>query len=357
MRSVLVAPIGEHPVIITATADALARASVTIEEIHILCPAEEMIKLGAEWAQEELLDGHNNVQIHDLPFVDANSEPAAREYLQILAYVLKKCEDNADEVHLLLAGGRKNMSALTGLVTQFFPCVKKMYHLLDKHEKDPLRRNFFSVEELTEWSNEKRQARMHPSAEDVIFFEVPSPTVLIDATQLRRAFADLSQGKLPSVTNGAAVDAFWSTVFGTKSPEPALTLWVSEHAAKDYEGLNEAIREYFARCFEKMTTHQLLDVHQHDKFENDKFKIDCECFDANANPARPFYYRDRERNRVILCRLVYHPGTYDRLINSNESVLRNDHPAHQPLFEIIPKRSAILFASLGDTSMIASQAS
>lgn len=72
MRSVLVAPIGEHPVIITATADALARASVTIEEVHILCPAEEMIKLGAEWAQEELLDECTNVQIHDLPFILKN---------------------------------------------------------------------------------------------------------------------------------------------------------------------------------------------------------------------------------------------------------------------------------------------
>jgi hypothetical protein len=133
-------------------------------------------------------------------------------------------------------------------------------------------------------------------------------------------------------------------------------LWVSERAAKDYKDLDDATRDKFALCFEKMTTHQSLDAHRHKAFQNKSFKVDCECFDADANPARPFYYRDRDKKRVVLCRLVYHPGTYDRLIDSHDSVLKANHPPYKHLSEIVPKRPAILFVSLGDTPMIASQA-
>jgi hypothetical protein len=78
MRSVLVAPIGDHPVIVTAAADALARAGITIEKAHILCPDEPLIKVGAEWAGLEL---NCEVDMRPLPFRDANSEMAAKQYV------------------------------------------------------------------------------------------------------------------------------------------------------------------------------------------------------------------------------------------------------------------------------------
>lgn len=354
MAEVLVAPVGDHPAVISAAVQKLKHDNVAIERVHILCPNEPIIKQGVEWLQLELDDKFQLATDQcDLSFADANSEQAAKEYLQSLASVLQTCEAMNDRIHLLLAGGRKNLSALTGVIAQFFPNVQKLYHLLDKYEDDPLRRNLFSVDELLGMDNEERRRRMFPPIESLILFELPLMPHLADASARRKAYADLATCRVPAVTTDASADAFWSDVFGAKTPEGRLTLWMSETAWKEYEKLNPAIRQSFKTCFEKMTTRQSLDAHVHKAFPNQQFKTDCFCFDADSNPARPFYYRDDER--VVLCRLVYHPDSYERLIGGSNSVLRKDHPAFKPVSELLESQS-ILVAPLGDSPMVVSQA-
>lgn len=352
MTEVLVAPLGDHPAIISAAVQKLRHDGVAIERVYILCPNEPMIQLGAEWLQLELEDTLKlQTEKCDLLFADANSEQAAMEYLQALAATLQTCEAMNDNVHLLLAGGRKNLSALTGVIAQFFPCVQKLYHLLDVYEDDPRRRNLFSVTELIE-DDKERKRRMFPPAESLILFEVPLMPPLEDATDRRKAFADMATGKIPSVTTDAATDAFWSDIFGAKTPKERLDLWVSEAAWQDYEELSPEMRQMFKNCFKKMTTRQSLDAHAHGAFQG-QFDTDCHCFDADSNPARPFSYLDGKR--LVLCRLVYHPDTYERLISGHNKVLKKDHVAFKPLANLLDSQS-ILVTSLGDSPMVVSQA-
>jgi CRISPR-associated Csx14 family protein len=350
MRSVLVAPIGDHPVVITAAVDALAGEGINIAKAYILYSDDPLIKQGVEWTALELncdmpLDA-------PLPFVDANSEVAARQYLQKLAWVLQDCENDGDEVHLLLAGGRKNMSALTGVIAQFFPSVKKLWHLLDRHEKDPQRRNLFSVGELAGWSNEIRQAKMHPPKEDVILFEVPSPPPLSNAAEIRKAFAELSQGDLPSVTNSSEIDAFWNSVFAGHPPEPLLEIWLSQQAIEDFDKTSGATRNNFLNCFRRMTNPKMEKVNRHPKLND--FETDCYCLKLGNTQERPFYYI--QNNRVVLCRLTLKGSTFEQLVDHRKELWRRDHPPLKRLTEVISKSASILVIPLGETQMIAAQA-
>ncbi len=51
------------------------------------------------------------------------------------------------------------MVALTAGATQFYPQIRGLYHLLDKHERDLARRHFWTNEELLNESDGKRRGR------------------------------------------------------------------------------------------------------------------------------------------------------------------------------------------------------
>src|SRR5581483_6680403 len=97
------------------------------------------------------------------------------QFLQILAGQLQAYQQNGDTVYLSLAGGRKNMSALMALVIPFFPCVKRLYQVLDKDEVNSgeAGHQFKSVIELFDLSDAKRKEAFFPPLDKLISVNIP----------------------------------------------------------------------------------------------------------------------------------------------------------------------------------------
>lgn len=142
MAAVLVATLGESPVVVTAMYEALQKhpsgPRLKPEKVYLLYPGEEtgrLIGIGADLIQEQLKNQCDVVPC-PLPFEDIRSYEDSISFLSILNNVLEKCRN--EEVYVSLAGGRKSMSALAGIITQFHRCIRGVYHLLDKYDDDPV---------------------------------------------------------------------------------------------------------------------------------------------------------------------------------------------------------------------------
>ena len=175
-KNVLIATLGESPIVVTSMVEALeTKKNLKIDQLHVIHPpnAERLITDAYQLITDHL-DGRCTVNSCELSFPDTNSSEASIEFLQILSDLIQRHEHEKDNVFLSLAGGRKNMSALMAVTCQFFPCVRGLYHILDKYENDPNNQNFYSTEEL--WLNfeeTKRSQKLSPSANDLILVEIP----------------------------------------------------------------------------------------------------------------------------------------------------------------------------------------
>jgi hypothetical protein len=151
MANVLIASLGDHPTVVTAMVKALAEiAGISLDLVHVIYPAvegERFIEWGYEQIEERLQDRYE-VRPCPLPFSDANSYERSIEFLQCLASLLDGHQAAGDVVYLSLAGGRKNMSAMMALATQFYPCAKGLYHLIDRYEDYKTQRSFLRADEL-----------------------------------------------------------------------------------------------------------------------------------------------------------------------------------------------------------------
>jgi CRISPR-associated Csx14 family protein len=152
-KNILIAALGDHPTVVTAIFKALREiARIRIDVLHVLYPEEtgkNIAQLGYPMIEEHLQE-QCEVYPVPLPFSDSNTRGKSVQFLRILAGLMSQYQDKeAHNVYFSLAGGRKNMSALMALVTQFFPSVKGLYHLIDKEEekRSPA---FPSIEELLE---------------------------------------------------------------------------------------------------------------------------------------------------------------------------------------------------------------
>lgn len=369
MSVVLIAPIGEHPAIITATVDVLETQGIKIEVVHILCPNERLINEGAEWAELELEENDKvQAEVHGLPFSDSNSEFTAKQYFQAMASVLDPCRIANDEVHVLLAGGRKNISALTGVIAQFFPCVKKMYHILDIYEGDPLRRNLFSVEELADMSDSERKRKMHPPLDTVNLFEVPFPHFNKASEILQYLYNPLGQ-EVPQLNLSDEAEDFYKGIFQRKV-EPNFDVWLSNIAFKQFEDLwanNRNRAEEFRKCFNQMKQPGRLKSQNgmHGTFGSDKATF--HFYKRRMTPERPFYYTkpnpihlypQKQVNQVIVSGLTVEINNTYNVTGEDWLNKINDPEFYNPKHHLsdLPENPILLLATLGETKMVISQA-
>jgi hypothetical protein len=353
MGDVLVATLGEAPIVVTAMVKALRELKgITIRTVYILYPVietERLICLGYDMIQEHLR-GVCQVKPWPLDFADANSCENSIQFLRTLAGVLDLCEQAGDTVYLSLAGGRKNMSALLAVITQFYPGVRGLYHLLDRFEYDKLRRNFYTIQELFAMDENQRTAKLSPLVENLKLVEIPYAW-FANASELRRYFAAENRGEDFVLQTSGVADAFFSSIFQPQTELP-LQLYLSQTAFEEYQQFGLQIQQNFDHCFHRMTNAQLLESHKHSKFGN-QFQTDCSCFKMGRTQERPFYYRDKDK--VIVCRLTLHGSTYEQLISKGE-LWRNDHLPFKPLSHL-HRGEAVLLVPLGETPMIATQTS
>lgn len=103
MSLTLVAPLGDHPAVVTATFDMLREQGQPPDKVRLLCPQDRTIQQSATEVENLLgVDFSCDVQTELLPFDDANSLACAKQYLRALARVLRECEQRRETVFLLL---------------------------------------------------------------------------------------------------------------------------------------------------------------------------------------------------------------------------------------------------------------
>ena len=341
-RNVLIATLGESPIVVTSMVDALqAKEGVKIDQLHVIHPPNtEKLITDAYQLVADYLGKQCTVIPCELSFPDTNSTEASMEFLQILSDLIQRHEREEDNVFLSLAGGRKNMSALMAVTCRFFPCVRGLYHILDRHENNPQKRNFYSTEELWLHVEEAQRAqKLSPPAGDLILVEIPySP--LSNNVDLSEYLSEL-EGE-PA--------AFYREILQKKKTD-LLDVYLSEEAAEFYQK-NGSDRQRLKSYFRSMRDLESLSNHKH-SFKGNKTKTDCTCFKKSRTQLRLFYYQTN--SKIVVATITGHRTEveYNRIINGGRQLCSKDHPPHIHFNEL--EEDSTLIVPLGKTPMVVTQ--
>jgi CRISPR-associated Csx14 family protein len=170
LPGVLIASLGDSPVIVSSMYNLLReQEELTIDRVTVLLPNDEEVQHAYELVKEALPNS-KELQLRPelLDFSDADSWENACIFLQRLYRLLDNYQRQGDSVYLSLAGGRKSMAALMAWVVPFFPCVKKLYHVIDKEEEQ-----FRSAYQIEMQSSSRRAQLMHPDLNQLFLVEIP----------------------------------------------------------------------------------------------------------------------------------------------------------------------------------------
>ena len=347
-KNIVIATLGESPIVVTSIVKALqTKKNMTIDQLHVIHPSsEKLIDLGYDMVAE-YLKGECTVTQCKLPFLDTNSRETSMRFLQILSDLIQEHEDVGDNVYLSLAGGRKNMSALMASTCQFFDCVRGLYHVLDKHENSPHKRNFHSIEALVDFDESKRFEKLSPPANDLILVEIPYKQ-LSNGVALRQYFSEeQSNTNVPlAIEVDSEFEAFGREIFQKKKTD-LLDVYLSEEANKFYTK-ERGRQKNLENCFRSMRNSQLLQIHNHSLARPD---TDCLCFKMGDTDERLFYYKND--SSVIIATIVTHGEIYNQIANGNRPLYSQTHPAHIHSNEL--KQNNILIAPLGKSPMVVTQ--
>ena len=348
-KNVLIATLGESPIVVTSMVHALqTQKDMTIDQLHVIHPqGARLIDFGYALIEEHL-KGECTVTQCTLPFPDTNSRETSMMFLQILSDLIKRYEDDEDNVYLSLAGGRKNMSALMASTCQFFKCVRGLYHVLDKHENNPANRNFHSIETLyDDFNKNKRSEKLSPPADDLILVEIPYEQ-LSSGVELRQYFSE--EQSTTNVSSAIKIDgefeAFGREIFQKRKTD-LFDVYLSKEA-NDFYMENEGKQKNLENCFRSMRHPQLLQIHNHSLSSP---KTDCLCFKMGNTDERLFYYTND--SSIIIATIVTHRERYNQIANGNTPLCSQDHPLYIHSNEL--KQQNILIVPLGKSPMVVTQ--
>lgn len=192
MARVLLATLGPSPGVVTGALKAVEAQTGRVDRADMVYPTGEepsdpdwpRVEYGAAIIQQHLA-GHCETQSCRVDIPDTNSRERTITFLRTIANVLETSQASGDEVHLLVAGGRKNMSALAAIVAGFFPCVQAVYHLLDRRVVGRGDDAFPSIVELDRLTPEERRKALEPDLEYLNLFAIPFPRIA-EAPTLRQ---------------------------------------------------------------------------------------------------------------------------------------------------------------------------
>jgi CRISPR-associated Csx14 family protein len=363
--NVLIAALGDHPAVITAAMTAMEKvAGIPIHHLHVLHPQDTGKYIGREGFNLITRHLQERCQVFPvpLPFADANSTAASIQFLQILAAILERYHDEQmHHIYLLLAGGRKNMAALMALVSQFFPAVRGIYHILDRDE-DSRNPAFPSIEQIELEMNEAQvRAALDPPLERLNLISIPYPGAFASSVELRRRLKSLDAGKeLESVELTLDAEYFFQKVFQPLSNTHRLDVWLSQRAYEQYQawfvsGNNHA--KEFLTCFEHMRDPFVLKEREKGTFGEYRF------FKRRRTTERPLFYTEpnsidlypeRSVEQVIVCALSVEQGNGQYEPTANEILANLDRVPSVRLSDL-NRRDLTLIVPLGKSPMIATQ--
>ena len=360
-QNILIAALGEHPAVVTGMVKALREfEDIWIDSLYVLYPentGQDIAQLGYPLIEEHL-DGVCDVWPVPLGFPDANTTDRSIEFLRILVGVLEPYRDKMEyNVYLSLAGGRKNMSALMALVSQFFPTVKGLYHLLDKEED-----SFPSIWQLVDWPRQKSLKALDPPIENMNLVPIPYPGTYSSASELRTWLNGLDPDNESAAPIALTPEAeqFFRSIFTPNTTYQQLQVWLSENAYTQYQSWTEQGNNFapeFMTCFKQMRDPNRLKDRKHGTFGQFHF------YKRRRTRIRPFFYTkpnpivlhpQQPVERVIVCGLSVEQGNgqYDP---TAEKLLAS--AKRQPYKHIsqLNTRERILLVPLGTSPMIATQ--
>ena len=353
--NVLVAPLGMSPLVVTEAVVALRECPgaprVSVEQVILLYPGagehpERFIDYGAELLQRELASHLGlRVSLRKLPFEDPVTDKDCRAYLRLLREVLE--EYRSDDVHLLLSGGRKSTSALTGVLAQFYPHVRGVYHVLDAGEGTPAAR-LFTVEQLEAMEEAERAAVMFPPAHQLRLVSVPFAT-LADAEGLRRYLASASRQEERRLLPWRA-EEFFRGVFGT-GPLRGRAVHLSEQAVKEYRALGAQDQRRVRGYLGRLAWMEFPEGARPRRYG--AFDTDCRVEPRGQWPLRLFLSVPPGRQAIGVHRILTHE-VYERVLAQGR--LRcADFPARVPLERLTEEIPGVLVGALGISPMVFTQ--
>jgi len=381
MANVLIASLGESPVVVTAmynllTTDEKEREIGKIDKVVVLYPEGDMIELGYDLV-EEAFKGRCELEPWMLPFEDANSEDTSYAFLRLLFQLLQVQQECGNTVYLSLAGGRKNMSALMALVIPFFSCVKKLYHVIDQYEHKA-GYAFKSIENLIELNETDRKLYLIPELNHLTLVDIPYGEHQHISNELRSRILTITEAQLEDLWEENVDEAEVLQVYGSltkngtsKKAQPGknlvgkiLEVFVTEHVEKEYQKIcgRDALRaRKFATCFRQM---RFADRFADQFSTHGKIRDQTTLFHyykRGRSVERPFYHTEPEGihrypnadvRRVIISGLAVE---VEDKYEPSEDVLRGLPLIPLVSIDALLPTECILLVPLGASPMVATQ--
>lgn len=358
MPNVLIAPVGESPAVITSMYEALHKhpdgPHVKIDKVVLIYPdydSGRYIDLGIECI-ECYLQGKCDVESIGLPFEDVDSKKHSIEYLEIVSLTIKNNRNN--DVYVSIAGGRKNMSALTTVVTQFYSCIRGVYHVIDKCESKPDGRHFLTIEELIYKTEDERMENMKPVLGDIVLINIPF-TTLADSDDWTAYLGKIEKGEQADIPIEGEAAIFFSDVFGYISDSEILDVQLSAKAVKDFEDLGADDQDEFISHMRTLSRVDYVSKYGRQAYKCG-FKTDCIVFPEQKTKdyLRIFFTWDRNSNIISVHRIFTH-DEYEKMIKTKKgSVMKSNYPPKVPITSLIVK-DGTLMVTMGLSPMVVTQ--
>jgi len=386
MANVLIATLGDSPVVVTSMYDLLTQQEgpseerLTIDKVIVLYSKGKKREDGFT-AIDEGLKGLCPVVDKELSIEDADTEKNCFIFLHELFMTLQYYKAQGDTLYLSLAGGRKNMAALTALVAPFFSCVKELYHVIDEGEFTD-RANFIPAYELVKLYErdefEKLRELMHPDIKKLHLVPIPFDNAL----RVSESYVDKLLKKSPE-----EIQDLWvkdpteaeKTLFDLHIARlPALgdilKIMLTEKARDELEKLlsrapNQA--DDFLHCMRSMQFAQLLkgtDCKDMLPNNNNQRRYPSYVYKKGHTTERPFFhtepgdimhYPENAVDRVIVERFAKHRNRTEYIPSVGE-LLATLYPQGQNIeleriFADHKSQQSILIVPMGTLPMIATQ--
>ena len=213
---VLIANLGDSPVVIAALVRTLAASGKPVSRLEVLYPGasdERWIGKGFAMLKDQLdAELPEPVEGVVLPFADAATSDDCLRYLRQLCNRLEHHERAGIDVILGISGGRKHTSALMAVPACFYRCVTTVIHL---HDYEGEREGSQLVaHQLAALNTEQRALDFRPPATRFSLVNIPHMR-MADGPTLRRWLAGREQGKaIPPITITPRARAFYGAIFG-----------------------------------------------------------------------------------------------------------------------------------------------
>jgi len=319
MENVLIATLGESPIVITAMHDLLKKEKgLAIDRVVVLHPndteEQALISFAFDLIRQVLQDTYKcAVMPEPLPFEDVANEPETFYFLRTLYRLLDSEQKNANNVYLSLAGGRKNMSALMAILVSLFPCVNGLYHVIDSDEGTS-RSRFKSIEYISDL----------PPDEQLSYFS------LTDGQLARLKLVEIPYGKqqqvseeyrarLYTIRDMAELDDWWAETLDfldrvedeeeDAGPGRTLEVLLTRHAAEQFEEMWKYDRTHareFKFAFERLRFSTIARRNAHDAYTRKLLPGEHDIYSTNLSALTFHYFKIKRKQNTSVERPVFH---------------------------------------------------